>query len=263
VKGNYFKIGEVSKIKGITIRALRFYERIGLIKPSYIDPASRYRYYHISQFVYLDIIKAARMMDISPNALIPYFNTKDSEGLVSFLDMHKEIIRQKIRSFEDIVRGIDEVKKSLYNAKMTGNNDEVYFKQMADRYVATIPFRKNKSSNDYVIDYAELYLIVNKYGFINTYMEGVLFSKNDRNEFHPESLCNFVTGVKDEHYCRLIPGGNYICVCYTKENAAQQQNKLWDYLQKHDLNPTNLIQVDLLTDLLAEETKLIELQARV
>jgi MerR family transcriptional activator of bmr gene len=129
VKENYFTIGEVSKIKGITIRALRFYDRIGLLKPSYIDPDSRYRYYHISQFVYLDIIKAARIMDISPNDLIPYFKAKDSEGLVSFLNSHKEMIRQKIHTLENIIQGIDEIKKSLHNAKTMGKDDEVYFRQ--------------------------------------------------------------------------------------------------------------------------------------
>ena len=100
------------KIKGITIRALRFYDRIGLLKPSYIDPESRYRYYHINQFVYLDIIKAARTMDISPNDLIPYFNEKNSKGLIDFLDRHKEKIRMKIDDFQKIIYGIDEVKKN-------------------------------------------------------------------------------------------------------------------------------------------------------
>src|SRR5512138_193567 len=51
-----FSIGEVSKIKGVTKKALRFYERIGLLKPHYINPFNRYRYYSIEQFVYIDII---------------------------------------------------------------------------------------------------------------------------------------------------------------------------------------------------------------
>lgn len=72
-----------------------------------------------------------------------------------------------------------------------------------------------------------------------------------------------VAGVKDEHDCHLIPGGNYVCVCYTKEKAEQQQSKLSNYLQKHKMNPIDLVQVGLLTDLLAEETELLELQARV
>lgn len=100
-------------------------------------------------------------------------------------------------------------------------------------------------------------------GFINTYEEGLLFTKDDKDEFSPQYLCNFVTGGKNEPDCHLVPGGNYVCVCYTNETIEQQQSKLSNYLQKHKMNPIDLIQVGLLTDLLAEETELFELQARV
>lgn len=263
MKGNFFTIGEVSKMKGITIRALRFYDRIDLLKPSHIDPDSRYRYYHISQFVYLDIIKAARMMDISPNDLIPYFKSKDSKGLVFFLDRHKEMIREKMNALENIICGIDAVKKSIDNAEIAGKEEDVYFRHLPDRFAVTIPFDQGKSMDDLVLDYSELYLTVSRSGFTNTYEEGILFSKNDREEFYPEFLCNIVAGVKDDPGCHLIPGGNYVCVCYTKENVEQQQKKLWEYLLKRNMKALDLIQIGLLTDLLAEETVLLELQARV
>jgi hypothetical protein len=39
-----FSIGEISAIKGITVKALRFYEKIGLLIPCYINPSNRYRF---------------------------------------------------------------------------------------------------------------------------------------------------------------------------------------------------------------------------
>lgn len=263
MKENFFSIGEVAKIKDITIKALRFYDRIGLLKPHHIDPDSKYRYYHISQFVYLDIIRAARMMDISPKDLIPYFKSHDSEGLVSFLDRHKEMIRRKMDALEEIIRGIDEVKKSLHNAETAGKDGKVYFRRLPDRFAVAVPFCYDKPYEDYILDYTELYLAVSRSGLINTYEEGLLFLKNDRGEFHSASLLNFVAGVQDGQDCRLIPGGNYVCICYTREKAEQQQMRLWEYLQKRQLEPLDLIQVNLLTDLLAEETSLLELQARI
>ena len=59
-------ISALARRFGLARSTLLHYDRIGLLKPSYKDPFSRYRYYHLSQFVYLDIIKAARAMDISP-----------------------------------------------------------------------------------------------------------------------------------------------------------------------------------------------------
>jgi DNA-binding transcriptional MerR regulator len=259
----YFSIGEISKIKGITMKALRFYDRIGLLKPTYTDPDSKYRYYHLSQFVYLDIIKAARTMDISPNDLIPFFKSRDSKSLLDFLDMHKEKTRRKIDALADIIRGIEEVEKSIDRAEKAAREDAVYLRRLPDRYAVTAPFDQNKPMEEYIFDFSELYLTANMHGLVSTYEEGLLFSQNDRGEPYPESLCVFVAGVKNGYDCRLIPGGDHFCVCYTKEKAVGQQQKLWDYLQKHKLNPFNLVQVGLLTDLLAEETTLLEMQARV
>ncbi|MDD4096808.1 MAG: MerR family DNA-binding transcriptional regulator, partial [Oscillospiraceae bacterium] len=59
MKDGLFSIGEVSKSKGITVKALRFYDEIGLLKPHFIDPESGYRYYHADQMLPIDIIKAA------------------------------------------------------------------------------------------------------------------------------------------------------------------------------------------------------------
>ena len=34
----YMTIGEVAKVKQISIKALRYYEKIGILKPAYCDP---------------------------------------------------------------------------------------------------------------------------------------------------------------------------------------------------------------------------------
>ena len=43
------KIGEFSKLSMITVKALRFYEKEGLLIPAYIDKWNGYRFYETSQ----------------------------------------------------------------------------------------------------------------------------------------------------------------------------------------------------------------------
>lgn len=45
MKGEYYQIGEVSKITGISKDTLHFYTKTGLLIPDYIDPENQYRYY--------------------------------------------------------------------------------------------------------------------------------------------------------------------------------------------------------------------------
>ncbi|WP_204593463.1 MerR family DNA-binding transcriptional regulator [Clostridium sardiniense] len=42
---NLLSIGEVSKIKEVTIKALIYYHKVGILIPKYIDDAIGYRYY--------------------------------------------------------------------------------------------------------------------------------------------------------------------------------------------------------------------------
>lgn len=40
-----YRIGQFSQMTKVTIKALRYYEEEGLIEPSFIEPATGYRYY--------------------------------------------------------------------------------------------------------------------------------------------------------------------------------------------------------------------------
>lgn len=55
-----YKIGIFSKMNQITIKALRHYDNIGLLKPGYVDEANGYRYYTSKQLMILHQILALR-----------------------------------------------------------------------------------------------------------------------------------------------------------------------------------------------------------
>ena len=40
----YFTIGEISKMKGVGIKSLRYYDKVGVLKPAYINQETGYRY---------------------------------------------------------------------------------------------------------------------------------------------------------------------------------------------------------------------------
>ena len=50
----HFSIGEISRLHNLSIQTLRYYDKIGLLKPAYINKETNYRYYTIEQFVKID-----------------------------------------------------------------------------------------------------------------------------------------------------------------------------------------------------------------
>ena len=56
------KIGLFSKLSRVSIRMLRYYDEMGLLRPAYIDPDSDYRYYREDQLQTVGWITALRDM---------------------------------------------------------------------------------------------------------------------------------------------------------------------------------------------------------
>lgn len=45
MNNNLLSIGEFSKIANVHIKSLRYYDKLGVLKPIYVDPKTNYRYY--------------------------------------------------------------------------------------------------------------------------------------------------------------------------------------------------------------------------
>ncbi len=60
-----FKIGEFSKLSQVTVKTLRYYDEIGLLKPAEVDRFTSYRYYSVDQLPRLNRILALKDLGLS------------------------------------------------------------------------------------------------------------------------------------------------------------------------------------------------------
>ena len=258
----YLSIGEVARIKGVTKKALRFYEQIGLLSPFYVDPANHYRYYHMDQMLQIDLIKAARTLDISPNDLIPFFKCQDTDGLIRLLQTHGEKIKDKISKLQGVLTSIDNIQNNIDGAKASATLNDVYKKEISERYIITIPFDKSANSEKIQNDYSKLDILVDQINGIATYESGVLFELYE-NEALPEFIYSTIANPVSHPNCKLIEKGCYICICYDRQNAIACQEEIMKYIMKHNLTPKGVIQVELLTNLFDSDKQKWELQIRI
>jgi DNA-binding transcriptional MerR regulator len=63
--GSMLKIGDFSRLGQVSVRMLRHYDQMGLIKPAYVDPDSEYRYYSLEQLPRLHRILALKDLGLS------------------------------------------------------------------------------------------------------------------------------------------------------------------------------------------------------
>jgi effector-binding domain-containing protein len=63
------KIGDFSRLSRVSIKALRYYDQIGLLKPTHIDPFTSYRYYSVDQLPRLNRILALKDLGFNLNQI--------------------------------------------------------------------------------------------------------------------------------------------------------------------------------------------------
>ena len=73
----YLSIGKVAKQKGVSIKSLRYYDRIGVFVPAYINKETNYRYYTEDQLFLLDAIQLCIELGIPLSRFEEY---KDADG---------------------------------------------------------------------------------------------------------------------------------------------------------------------------------------
>src|SRR5690349_10392635 len=57
-------IGAFAGAAQLSLKALRLYAQLGILKPSYVDPDSGYRYYHAHQLHHARLIRMLRQIDM-------------------------------------------------------------------------------------------------------------------------------------------------------------------------------------------------------
>lgn len=90
----YYRIGEVSRVTGISKDTLHFYNKIGLLVPEYIDPNNQYRYYSLRNLWQLDIITTCRKLNIPLETVKQILSLHDNGEITKLLmEYRKEAIR--------------------------------------------------------------------------------------------------------------------------------------------------------------------------
>ncbi len=92
-------IGETSRITGMHVKSLRYYDRMKVFSPEYVDPRSGYRYYSFEQLQRILAVRTCLDAGIILSDLEKYSNG-DSIDYLSLIGDAKENIDREIKRLE-------------------------------------------------------------------------------------------------------------------------------------------------------------------
>ena len=92
-------IGRFSQLTRLSIKALRHYDRIGLLQPAEVDPSSGYRYYRTAQAREAEAIRLLRGVDMSLDDIATVLAAADNDDVVAkVLDRHHERLAEELEA---------------------------------------------------------------------------------------------------------------------------------------------------------------------
>lgn len=146
-KKELFQIGEVAKLFNISVSLLRYYEKIGLLKPEYIDVKTGYRYYSISQFECLNTIRYLRALGTSLEKISTFLKNRNLDNIQNILKQQKDEIVKKRIELEIIEKKIN---NRLYQLEDAVNSElnKIKISKIPARKIAWI--RHNLSIETYL-----------------------------------------------------------------------------------------------------------------
>lgn len=139
MKEKYYYIGEVSSLLDISTQTLRYYDKIGLVRPAKVNERTGYRQYTYDQIHYIERIKYLQKLGLPLTEIRIALDGGGTEHLTKLLTQHKEALQRKIEALQDTVDTIDWY-VSYYNYLKENAFPDIPFKKtMETRYVLAAP----------------------------------------------------------------------------------------------------------------------------
>lgn len=113
-----FKIGEFSKIAQVSVRMLRYYDEIGLLKPAQIDDLTGYRLYSIEQIPILQKIILFRDMEFNAAEITAAINNWNNSFIIGQLENKKRQIQDAIQLEQERIAKIEIAIKDVQDEKI-------------------------------------------------------------------------------------------------------------------------------------------------
>ncbi|MGN0554104.1 MAG: MerR family transcriptional regulator [Oscillospiraceae bacterium] len=217
----FLSIGEVAKLKGISVKALRYYEKIGIFCPTYINDETGYRYYSMQQMVILDFILTCLELGIPLKQFASYSDENGSLNIDKIVKDGSEMVNQEIAR---ITRTADKLKYISKHLEETDNLPKIQsqFEQFSpERCFLSEPMKNVvPTPKDYVMAMTRLFERSESKKYTSLYKQGLLYQR--KNDELSAYACSEIVKPASENQIIVLPAGNYICVCHT---PAENQNR--------------------------------------
>jgi len=238
-KSNLFSIGEISRFTGASIKSLRYYEELKILKPAFVDPYSSYRYYSFEQCYLVYIIMFCIELDFPLKELCKYIDNNEAIDLSALLAHGKEIAQKKLNRLQKGLEFIEDLESKIALAEKYHQGNEIYSREVPEKIFHVMPFEQSFGNVD-IFELAKPFLDIE-------YSKEDLYDLTEYGymcEHSPAGIQRYAFMEIPKHLgkesTKIIPAGSYFCV----QNEASQIEQAPHFFRKHLKGKTSFLAIE-------------------
>lgn len=222
---DFLSIGEVSKLKGVSVKSLRYYADIGILIPAYINPKTGYRYYTMQQMFILDLIIICLNLEIPLKNFNSYVTKDGTLSMDKILVDGRRIANEKIKKLNTTIMELEHMSNHLAISKEIKKNKGEYFRYCKERYFLVAKWDGNLYDiRSFMQVTTKLYKLCEEENIASLGNQGIVY------EYLENCVNNlvFVEIEKPKSYMEsvlTIPAGNFQCEVFYNENIHDGEDK--------------------------------------
>lgn len=223
-------IGEISKITGSSIKSLRYYERIGILNPSFINPDSGYRYYTLSHIYLIEMIQFAIDLDIPLKELRGFIDQNGQIDYAKLLTYGKEIAQNKLTTIQNGLNFIQFAEEEIEIVEKYHHVSKPYLREISEKLYYVTPRSHPFTEEELSEALFQLFSNLPEY----EYHPFDLINYGMIHEYSPTQVLYYAfveipLPLKHLENTRLIPAGDYHCL-QNNTNQIEQAPKIFTEL---------------------------------
>ena len=225
MENTIFTVGELSEITGVSRQAIRYYDKIGLLK-SERNAGNDYRYYEPIHILYLNTITRLSQLGCSLKEIEKFLAGSGLADVKNMLFLRRQLTYDKISELKTSVKILEQQIEMMETGIEAQEDKGISIKEYPDRYFIYEHSREGISVKQAIMQISKLVKTLNNQGLLfvtnpvfelpedDTYMKTGFFV-TEKSEYAP---------VKFE----ILPSGSYASIYHhgVYMNMALTVNKL-------------------------------------
>ena len=239
---NNILIGKMAKLHNMSPKMLRYWDRIGVLKPSITNEINGYRYYTTEQFHILNFINYMRSMWMSYKEIKSYLDNYNHDSLLELLNSQIQISEDKINDLISIRANLLGLKSELEQALEIQKTEKIIIRSEKEREII-----KLEGSIETRLELENLVIKLQGKIKINSQIllpkVGLYVDSDDFKKQHFKYKGIYVVNenyTQDPALLETVPAGDCATLYFwgKTEESDEYFQKMLDYINSNDLEIT-------------------------